>query len=126
MGSTFNGLALFDSGPHRFAAGPIGELIVANLSLGTSGAGSVALGPLEVTVTVTGRLVADKETDLWSLQDAIATQLTDPPQVGDLVDHHGRTWSDMVFIRFEPTDRTDRARCISLGYSATFMRFLAP
>lgn len=126
MGSTFNGLALFDSGPHRFAEGPIGELVVSNLSLGSNAAGSVALGPLEPVVIVTGRLVADKESDLWTLRDDISAQLTDPPQVGDLVDHYGHVWTDMAFIRFEPDGRTDRARWVSLRYTARFMRFLSP
>lgn len=87
-------------------------------------AGSQPIGPLEIAVIVTGRLVADTESNLWALRDAVAAQLTDPPTTGDLVDDNGRTWPDMSFINFTPADRTDRGREISLAYEMTFLRFL--
>src|SRR5690349_17593874 len=112
--STFKGLDLFGSGPHRFALRKQGQLVVPELSLGSAVSGSLYLGPLETCVVVTGRLVAADDAALWALRDAITAQLLDPPAPGTLVDHHGRTFSDMSFITFEPADRTDRARVVSL------------
>lgn len=123
MGSTFKNLPLFDSGPHRFAVGRQGQLVVSELSLGGLGSGSLYLGLVELSVTVTGRLVAASESALWALRDAIAAQLVDPPAPGTLVDHHGRAWTGMSFVRFEPADRTDRGRVWSLAYTAVFLRF---
>ena len=134
MASFFNSLGLFNSGPHRFSHRAIGELVVPNTALNPTLPGSIAAGPLELVVIVTGRLVASSESGLWTLRDAIAAQLTDPPTVATLIDHHGRTWNDMSFVRFEPLEpssgaagsagRTDRGRVRSLAYRATFVRFL--
>jgi hypothetical protein len=124
MASTFKGLGLFNSGPHRFALGPQGEYVLINARLTPTQAGSTPIGPLELTVIVKGRLVAAGESALWTLRDAVTAQLTDPVQTGTLIDHHGRTWTDMSFVRYEEGDRTDRAREWSIGYTATFVRFL--
>lgn len=137
MASFFNSLGLFNSGPHRFGHRAIGELVVPNAALNPVQPGSIAAGPLELVVVVTGRLVASSESALWTLRDAIAAQLTDPPVTATLVDHHGRSWNDMSFVRFEPLEpgggggsaggsggRTDRGRVRSLAYRAVFIRFL--
>lgn len=129
MGSTFKigGVSHhpFDSGPHRFHLGPIGEDVQPLWRIvGPGTPGSVAVGPLELRLIVTGRLVADNEAGLWTLRNAIAALLTDPPQVGNVVDHWGTTWTTMSFVRFEQTDRTDRGRKTTLGYVAEFIRFL--
>lgn len=132
MASFFNSLGLFNSGPHRFGHRAIGELVVPNAVLNPLQPGSIAAGPLELVVVVTGRLVASSESALWTLRDAIAAQLTDPPVMATLIDHHGRTWNDMSFVRFEPLEpsggqgagRTDRGRVRSLAYRATFVKFL--
>ncbi|MBL8765353.1 MAG: hypothetical protein JNM07_13920 [Phycisphaerae bacterium] len=125
MATSYRGAGLFNSGPHRVQQQRIGEDVVSLFKLGTPGPGSVAIGPLERRVTVTGRLVAASDAALWSLVDAIAAQLQDPPLTGTLVDHHGRTWADLSFVLFTPEDRTDRGRVVSLGYAAEFVRFLS-
>lgn len=138
MASFFNSLGLFNSGPHRFGQRAIGELVVPNSALNPVVPGSIAAGPLELVIVITGRLVAATEGGLWSLRDAIAAQLTDPPVTATLIDHHGRTWDDMSFVRFEPLEpagaptggaggaggRIDRGRLRSLAYRAVFVRFL--
>ncbi len=132
MASFFNALGLFNSGPHRFGHRAIGELVVPNAALNPVQPGSIAAGPLELVIVVAGRLTATTETALWTLRDAIAAQLTDPPVVASLVDHHGRTWTGMSFVRFEPLEpsggqgagRTDRGRVRSIAYRATFVKFL--
>lgn len=123
MSSSFNGIDLFGSGPHRFALGKQGELVVQNTAGGIPTGGSTAVAALELDVVVRGRLVASSESGLWSLRDAITAQLQHPPVQATLVDLHGRTWADMSFIRFESEARTDRGRVVSLGYVATFRRF---
>ncbi len=126
MASTFKNLGLFNSGPHRFALKPQGLSVIPAWHLNPGAPGTAILGPLELAVVVTGRLVAASEAALWTLRDAITAQLTNPPQVGTLIDHHGRQWTNMSFILFAEDDRTDRARAVSIAYTATFLRFLNP
>lgn len=123
MSSTFKSLGLFNSGPHRFALAPQGEYVLLNARVSPSTPGSTPIGPLELSITITGRLVAATESALWTLRDAVTAQLTDPVQTGTLIDHHGRTWTNMSFITFKEQDRTDRGRTTSIGYTATFIRF---
>ncbi|MDI1288489.1 MAG: hypothetical protein PSX37_00880 [bacterium] len=123
MPSSFKSLNLFGSGPHRFALGKRGQLVVSDFALGGSGAGSTPQGLIELDVVVTGRLVASSESALWTLRDAVAAQLTDPLQTGTLIDLHGRTFTGMSFITFEQTGPTDRNRQFSLPYRAVFRAF---
>ncbi|MBL9032496.1 MAG: hypothetical protein JNM80_12425 [Phycisphaerae bacterium] len=123
MASSFKSLNLFGSGPHRFAVGRQGQFVVAEIALNNPVAGSRYLGLVELEVIVRGRLVAASDSALWTIRDAITAQLLDPPAPGTLIDHHGRSWADMSFVRFEPGDRTDRGRTVSLAYEARFLRF---
>jgi hypothetical protein len=122
--SSYKSLDLFGSGPHRFALAKQGEDVVPNFTLGTGGSGSTVIGPIELDVIVSGRLVAADESALWTLRDAITAQLTDPPVPGTLIDNHGRTWSDMSFITYQEADRVDRGRAWSVEYKAVFRRFI--
>jgi hypothetical protein len=123
MSSTFKGLNLFGSGPHRFSVWRQGQALQSELFLVPPMPGTRYLGLVELRVTVQGRLVAPSETALWALRDAITAQLLDPPEPGTLLDLHGRAWMDMSFVRFRPGDRTDRGRVRSLAYTAQFLRF---
>lgn len=125
MPSSFKSLALF-AGPHRFAIGRQGQLVVSELVLGGFGPATYPLGLVELEVVVTGRLVAASEAALWALRDAMAAELIDPPTPGTLVDSHGRTWSDMSFHSYAEGDRTDRGRERSIAYEARFRRFNTP
>ena len=126
MASSYKGKDLFGSGPHRFALGTLGEVVVSDLSLGGFSSDSFAVGPRELEVVVAGRLVAASEAALWVLRDAIAAELVSPPAAGTLVDLHGRTWGDMSFITYDEGDRTDRGRAWSMSYRAVFRRFNLP
>jgi hypothetical protein len=121
--STFKNLNLFASGPHRFAVHRQGQALRSELFDIPPASGTRYFGLVELRIAITGRLVAQNEAALWQLRDAITAQLLDPPEPGTLVDLHGRTWTDMSFVRFTPADRTDRGRLISLAYSALFIRF---
>ena len=120
--STYKGLHLFGPGPHRFTEGPRAEVTDSELFLSPPNSGSRYIGPAELAVIVTGRLVAATEADLWGAVDAIAAQVIDPPAPG-LLDAGPRSWSDMSFVRFDPADRVDRGREVSLAYTARFLRF---
>lgn len=111
---------LFGSGPHRFSESRQGNYLAFDDFSGETGA--VAL--LDFDVLVTGRLVADDDEDLWDLRDAITDLFSVPPPKGTLTDHHGREWEDVEFVRFEPADRVDRGRRVSMGYVATFRKFI--
>jgi hypothetical protein len=121
--SSFKSINLFGSGPHRFSLSVQGEEVVPNYVLGNGDHGTYPVGPRELDVIVTGRLVAASESALWTLRDAIAAQLTDPPVPGTLIDNHGRSWSNMSFIRYEEHGPTDRGRVCSIAYTATFRCF---
>lgn len=121
--SSYKGVDLFGSGPHRFAVGPRGERVVPNYVLGAPGSGSTPTGPIEVDVVVRGRLTGGTMSQLWSKRDAITAQLASPPAAGTLIDESGRSWADMSFIAFEEGDRVERGRVCSLAYRAVFRRF---
>lgn len=121
--SSFKSLDLFGSGPHRFAIAREGQALQSELFTDPPDSGTRYLGPVELQVTITGRLIAADEAGLWTLRDAITAQLLDPPAPGTLIDLHGRSWPDLSFVGFTPADRTDRGRTISLAYEARFVRF---
>ncbi len=123
MSSSFKGLDLFGSGPHRFVTAKRGQLVLSHLALDVFDAGSAPLGLLELDIIVRGRLVAASESALWTLRDAVTAQLLHPPTPGTLVDLHGRTWADMSFISIQESDRVDRGRAWSVEYTAVFRRF---
>lgn len=124
--SSFNGRDLFGSGPHRFVAGAVGELVLENFRLGRATAGSTPLGPLELDVVVSGRLVAATPSGVWNLREAVESQLESPPVTGTLIDSNGRAFENMSFILFEPLGPIEFARVASLSYLAQFRRFVVP
>jgi len=123
MGSSYKTLDLFGSGPHRFALDKQGLLVILDFNLNGYTSNTFWLGLYELDVIVTGRLVASSESALWTRRDAVTAQLIDPPMAGTLVDLHGRTWTDISFIKYEEGDRVDRGREHSVEYMATFRRF---
>lgn len=124
MASSFKSLNLFGSGPHRFARRRQGITTLAYLALDDFQSGSFPLpGLIELDVVVTGRLVAASESALWTIRDAIAAQLLDPPAAGTLIDHAGRSYTGMSFITYTEADRTDRGRVFSIAYTAVFRKF---
>lgn len=121
--STFNDIDLFGSGPHRFTHEPLGEYLLVNARIDPFQAGSQPIGPLDLAVTVRGRLVAATEDDLWDQRDAIAAMITHPPTTAALKEDGGRTWVQMSFVGFATDGPTDRGRVFSVAYTARFVRF---
>ncbi|GMV26806.1 MAG: hypothetical protein AMXMBFR58_28370 [Phycisphaerae bacterium] len=124
MASSFNGVDLFGSGPHRFSVSSRGQLLVRDLDLGGLSPKSHPVGLLELEVVVRGRLVAASNSALWTIRDAITAQLQDPPVMGTLVDHTGRGYTDMSFVLYTEDRRTDRGRVHSIAYAARFRRLI--
>jgi len=123
MASTFAGLDLFGSGPHRFAMGVVGRLVVGALRPPTYDTHSVDMGAtIELRIVQRGRLIAANPTALWALVDSVRTQ-AELPRTGTLVDHHGRSWASMTLIRFELAGPIDRGRVASVGYVAEYLRY---
>ncbi|MCC5824021.1 MAG: hypothetical protein LAT64_13125 [Phycisphaerales bacterium] len=120
--SSFKGVNLFGSGPHRFTVGREGRRVVtyAALTGDPSVPGSFASGDHELRVTVTGRLTAASEAALWSQRDAITAQAASASGPGTLADGKGRTWTDMKLLTFTPAGPIDRGRVLSLAYTAEF------
>ncbi len=122
--STFKGDDLFGSGPHRFTVGREGRRIVTYAAVAgdPSVPGSFTSGDLELRITVTGRLIADDDAELWTLRDAITAAAASTNTPGVLADGRGRSWPNMTLVSFEPAGPTDRARRTTLPYTAEFAR----
>ncbi len=121
--SSYKSLDLFGSGPHRVQEGVAAEVLESELFRTPPNSGTRYIGPAELSVVVTGRLVSSSESGLWSLWDALTAQVIDPPTPGTLVDAHGRSWTALSLVRVTPGDRADRGRVWSLAYTARFLRF---
>lgn len=126
MPTTFKGIDFFSSGPHRLFVGAQGETLVPWLSQGVLLPSVLPIGLLDVIVTVRGRLVAASESALWTLRNAMTAQLAHPPVPGTLVDERANSWSEMSFVIYAESDRTDRGRLVSIGYTAIFRRITVP
>lgn len=122
MPSSWKGVDLFGSGPHRFAVSRRGFLLAPDFTSTEPTPVLFEFGALEWDVLVTGRLVAASEAGLWSVRDAVQASL-DAKGLGTLVDAHGRSFASMFFSRWTVEDRTDRGRVWSIGYVAQFHRF---
>lgn len=124
--SSFNGVDLFGSGPHRFMLPPAGYQFAPRLSLGLGGPGVSIVGLAQVLVTVSGRLVAPDLAGLEALMQEIRTAADPAANVGQLIDNHGRIYEDMTFLRCQFGERTDRGREVSVTYVATFAVMAPP
>lgn len=122
--SSYKGLDLFGSGPHRFSLGRQGQQVLSYFGTGTPAPGTFSVGVLELEVVVRGRLVAVSEAGLWALRDAVAAEVVFPLSPGELVDGTGRSFAGMSLVRWAEGDRVDRGRVRSVGYEAVFRRFV--
>lgn len=123
MASTIAGLGLFNSGPHRFTMGDAGRLVVGVLRPPSYDTHSTDYGTtLELRILQKGRLIADTTAALWALVDTIRTNV-ELPRNGTLIDHHGRSWTNMTLIRFTPAGPVDRGRVVSVAYEVEYLRY---
>lgn len=120
MATTYKGLNLFGSGPHRVEFLPKGHLITIDFFGGGSGGGSTVQGLTDPQVVVRGRLTAASESSLRTLRDAIIAQLQATPTPGTLVDHHAHSWTGLSFVKYTEQGPIDKGRIWSIGYEAIF------
>lgn len=123
MASTFAGLSLFDSGPHRFSVAPLGRHFLGPDRGINTDPTTWDREKAELTIYQAGRLVAADDAALMSLVDAIRTQ-AELPLTGTLVDHHGRSWAGLTMLQFAMDDRIDRGRAVSVGYTVLYRAIL--
>lgn len=123
MASTFDGLSLFASGPHRFSLGKIGRY----LRFPYAGDGTLTQIEFEtvreLVIVQRGRLVGATPGAVWSLWSTIRA-LAEQPRTGTLIDHDGVVWGAMTMLEVRHADRMDRGRVASLGYEITYVRLV--
>ncbi len=114
---TFN----FDTlGPHRLTIGGLGRAW--EWPFGNSGLPFTDdLGPRELVITQTGRLVASSEPALWTTINALKAA-AELPRNATLIGPAGQAWSDMTLMRFTPQGPIDRGRTFSLAYTLLYIR----
>ena len=124
MGSSFKGLDLFGSGPHRFQVGRLGRRVIsfAALTGDLSVEGASEFGDRDLRVRVLGRLVASSDAGLWALRDAILAQADSSVGSGILIDQHGHQWDTLRLLTMEESGFTDRGRVVSVDYVVEFGR----
>lgn len=122
MSSTYAGKSLFNSGPHRFIIGRIGRLTRGPFSTPLDFPYTTDEDKRELFIVQQGRLAATSNTSLWTKIDLIQTE-AEAITTGTLIDHQGRSWTDMTLIRFTPSTWIDRGRTFSLAYEALYIRF---
>ncbi|MEO1130113.1 MAG: hypothetical protein AAFX05_10475 [Planctomycetota bacterium] len=120
MSSTFAGVSLFDSGPHRFAVRAVGRYLTFPFEGGGGGGTIEIFGERGLVIEQTGRLVAPSDAALWVLIDAVRSR-AEGPTLGTLVDHHGRVWPSMSMVELRTEDRIDRGRVVSIGYRVLYV-----
>ena len=125
MASTFAGLSLFNSGPHRFWLGRTGRFVRGPFETPFELAVSTDEGKRELQIVQLGRLVATNNAALWTLVEAVRTE-AELPRTGTLIDHTGKQWTNMTLVSFEPGRRIDRGRAFSMTYRAVYLRFGTP
>jgi len=121
--SSFRGVDLFGSGPHRTRLGkrflrklPLSVV----LSNSPEESGLVVVGDGDFEIEIAGRLVAASESTLWGLRSAIIGQVRESLGTGTLVDTFGRTWEGVRLSEYVEDGRVDVGRSWSVGYVATF------
>ena len=125
MPSMYNGTALFDSGPHRFIVQRQGQTEVEPGKPAIQGQASarwLQLGLVQLSITVRGRLIAQDESGLWALRDALSAELTASASPATLEDGIGHSWTSMWMVRYEEIGPVDIGREWSIGYEAVFRR----
>ncbi|MDX2116302.1 MAG: hypothetical protein SFZ24_11885 [Planctomycetota bacterium] len=122
MASTFAGLALFNSGPHRFVIRSAGRLVRAPFQTPLELPFTINEAVRELWIVQRGRLIAPTNAELMTLMDAVQAR-AELGQFGTLVDHHGKQWTSMTMLSFDPDDRIDRGRVCSVRYRVEYLRF---
>ena len=84
--------------------------------------GTSEFGDYEIRVEVRGRLIAETDTGLWALRDALVAESVSSVGSGVLDDGLGRQWAGMKLLNFEPGGSVEHGRVVSVGYVVEFGR----
>lgn len=123
MASTFAGLSLFNSGPHRFTLARCGRVVRGPFETPLDLPQSTDEGRgIELRIQQFGRLIAPTNAELWTQIEAIRAE-AEARRTGTLIDHHGKQWLAISLITFEPARRIDRGRVFSVSYRCTYLKF---
>ena len=118
---TWNGQPLFSSGPHRVRLLQAGRLYLPPLTGDNPSAATLDLDVLERRYLQNGRLVADTDSSLWTLVDAVVNAAEDT-QPGALQSPSGPSLTGLRMMRFLPGETVDRGRERSLPYEILYIR----
>ena len=97
---TYNGLALFNSGPSHTEPGPTQSRDAVADVPGGIGASVIGQGQVHRTLAQRGELIADDVAALRALIDTIIQQVG--AGSATLIDEHGTAWPGCVMQRFKP------------------------
>jgi len=122
MPSSFAGVDLFSSGPHRMMIDRTGRFTLPPFTGPNQEAFTRQFARRDLKVIQTGRLIAASDAALWALSDAIQTR-AEQPQTGTLIDNQGRAWTAMTMIDYQPLEPFSRGRVVSLPYRIIYIRW---
>lgn len=123
--SSFQGVDLFGSGPHRTVLGTRKQQVVALAAIvqQPDEPGSVSTGDRDWEIVIRGRLVSETAAGLWTLQQAVIARAGFDAGEGRLIDTLGRVWDGVRLVEYEEEERVLPGRVWSVGYTATFRNF---
>lgn len=117
--ASFKGMNLFGSGPSRFVVHGVSERHAVHERAGADGESVTALGRSTRRIEQIGALTADTVGQLQGQLDAIEAMMDG--QVGELVDAHGRTHSDVMMIRFAPGEIRRFGPRLTVDYTLDYL-----
>ncbi len=97
--SSYRGIDLFGSGPHRFVVRGIEQRAVSHVAPGVDGERITPMGRSNRRIDQSGTLVGDDIASLEAQRGAIESAMDGQP--GDLVDDVGRTHERVVMLVFD-------------------------
>lgn len=121
--TTFNGLDLFSSGPHRLEIGGRTLRHVLHQPPGSDGVQLGAQGRSGRAIAQVGDLVADDALQMGQLIDALEATMDGRPH--DLVDEDGVVWSNVVMLSFEPQALTRLGARVRTHYRIQYLQVTA-
>ena len=117
--SSYDGLDLFSSGPHRFSLPGVKLRTTEATAPGIDGVRLVNLGRDVKRIEQKGRLVAENAEDLIALRDAISAVCDG--RKATLIDSFGGEHVNMVIVSFVTAERIDIGGHFSLGYEINYV-----
>lgn len=122
MGSSFQGVDVFEDAVQRFQEVPRAVQLLENARIDPTSAGTVPTGLMNLRVIVRGRMRATTEDALWRKCEQVSSLATFPVTTGRLEDGHGRGWDDMGLVSVTFGETIDRGREVSVAFVATFLQ----